>query len=183
MEPTSRRTVGRLIRASLVLLALVIAGAWLASRLHFRGRGDLPSRIVKTDSLLPGDVQIVSLDSGVSITLQGDRILTGLSPRTIAKIRAGLDSSAAKDTSGLGGSIAQIVKKTVADNINAQMAYPLSQIRDVTFEDSLLVLHSTDGKDNRLFGSAKVDGEKPKFARVDAERFIAAFHARKQATP
>lgn len=183
MEPSSRRTVGRLIRASLVLLAVVIAGAWLASRMHFRGRGDLPSRIVKSDSLLPGDVQIVSLDSGVSITLQGNQILAGLSPKTIAKIRAGLDSSAAKDTAGLGGSIAQIVKKTVAENINAQMAYPLAQIRDVTWEDSLIVLHSTDGKANRLFSSTKVSDEKPKFAREDAERLITAFQARKQATP
>ncbi len=183
MEPSSRRMIGRLIRLGLVVLAFVVVGSWLSSKLHRRSHGDLPSRIVKVDSLGPGDVRIVSTDSGVSITLQGDRLLAGLSPRTVARVRAELDSSAARDTGGLGGSIAQIVKKTVSENIDAQMAYSLSSVADMRFEDGYIVLVKTDGQEQRLFGSTKVGDEKPRFASEDAQRLITAFHQRRGLAP
>lgn len=183
MDPSSRRVVGRLIRIGLVVLAFVIAGSWLSSRMHRRSHRGLPSRIVKVDSLAPGDVRIVSMDSGVSVTLQGSQLLAGLSPKTIARVRAQLDSSAAKDTGGLGGSIAQMVKKTVSENINAQAAYSLSDLRDIRFEDGQFVLVRTDGTDVRLFSSTKVDGEKQRFSSEDAQRIITAFHERRGMTP
>lgn len=183
MEPSSRRIVGRLVQVGLVVLAIVIAGSWLSGRKHKRARNTVPSRIVKVDSLGPGDVRIVSEDSSVSVTLQGDRLLAGLSPKTISRIRAGLDSSAAKDTGGLGGSIAQMVKKTVSENIDAQMAYSLSGVADMRYDEGYIVLVKTDGNEQRLFSSTKVGDEKPKFSSEDAQRLIAAFHARRGQAP
>lgn len=183
--PRSRRTIGALIRAGLVVLAVVIGGGWLFGRLHSRDRGTLPSGIVHTEgqALQPGDVRIVSRDGNVSVTLQGDRILTGLSPEKVAEVRAKLEESAARDTSGLGAGIAQMVKKTVADNISRQLAYPIADVSDVTHEDGRIVLHMKDGKTTRLFESTNVDGERPRFSEDDARGFIEAFRARKTARP
>lgn len=183
--PRSRRTIGALIRAGLVILAIVIGGGWLFGRLHSRDRGSLPSGIVRTEgqALQPGDVRIVSRDGNVSITLQGDRILAGLSPEKVAEVRKELEASAEKDTSGLGASIAQMVKKTVADNISRQLAYAIADVSEVTHEDGHIVLHMTDGKTNRLFESTNVDGERPRFSGDDARVFIDAFRARKNARP
>ncbi len=183
MQLSTRRAIGGLVRAGLVVLAVLVAGIWLANRVKHRERGGLPSAIVRSETINPGDVRIVSAEGGVSITLQGNRVLAGLSPATIAKVRGELERSAAKDTSGLGGSIAKIVKQTVSENISAQVAYAVADIREVTYEDGRIVLHMNDGKTNRLFENAKVSNERPVFSSEDAERFIAAFNERKQTAP
>jgi len=184
-ELTKRRALGGLIRLGLIVLAVVVAVSWLASKRSGRDRGTMPSAIVRGGSgaMGPGDVQITSTERDLTLTLRGDRILTGLSPERVAEIRAKIQQSAAKDTSGLGGSIAQMVKKTVADNIDAQFAFAVADIRDVTFEDGHLVLHMEDGKTNRLFENTRVDNRPQQFARDDAERFIAAFRERKKTLP
>lgn len=184
MQLSTRRAIGGLARAGLIVLAVLVAGIWLVNRVRHRERGgSLPSAIVRSETLNPGDVLVVSAEGGVAITLRGDRVLVGLSPATIAKMRSGLEQSAAKDTSGLGGSIAKIVKQTVADNISAQAAFAVADIREVTYENGLIVLHMKDGKTNRLFENTKVSNERPEFGREDAERFIAAFSERKKSIP
>ena len=176
----SRRAVGRLIRVALVVLAVVIAGSWLMSKVHFRDRSStMPSGIVRAEQLQPGDVRIVSEDGNVSLTLQADRLLAGLSPERVAEVRAKIEQSAARDTGGLGGSIAQMVKKTVADNIGAQLSYALADINSITEENGQIVLHMKNGRTNRIFESTKVDNRIPVFSREDTERLIAAFEERK----
>jgi hypothetical protein len=84
--------------------------------------------------------------------------------------------------SGFGGLIASTVKQTVANTIGTHVSYPIADIRDVRYDDGQLILERVNGSETRLFGDAKVNGEKKSdtFAREDAERFIEAVRARKR---
>ena len=184
MGPSSRRFVAGLVRFGLVILAIVIAGAYIGHRVpkhsHMRVQTEAPP---PSDALAAGDMRIYNADSSVDLILQGDRILAGLSPKTIAKIKTEMESSAAEDTSGLGGSIAQIVKKSVAGAIGTHGAFPIGAIRDIRYEGGPvgeIVIDWKDGGTHELFGNTKVDGSRvgKSFRREDAEPFVAAVKAR-----
>jgi hypothetical protein len=140
------------------------------------------TNVPTSDSLRPGDVQIFNADSTVDVILSGDHILAGLSPKTVNRVRRELDTTAVKD-SGLGGSIASLVKKTVAGAIGTHMVYRLADIRDVRYDNGRLVFEWRDGGDHQLFGDTKVNGQREgnTFRAEDAERFIEAVRARKKA--
>ena len=177
---TSRRMVGGLIRLALVVLAIAFVGR------HFMRRASGPSHVrVRTDaavldSLSPGDLRIYNVDSTVDMVLKGDEILAGLSPKMIAKIQTELDTSASHDTSGIGASISQIVKKSVAGAIGTHAAFPLSDIRDIRYEGDQIVFEWKDGGKHQVFGGTKVNGGRVSnsFRREDAERFVEAVRAR-----
>jgi hypothetical protein len=132
------------------------------------------------NALGPGDLRIYSADSSVDLMLVGDKILAGLSPKTVAEVKTKLETSAARDTSGLGGSIAQIVKKSVAGAIGTHAAFPLSDIRDVRYDGDQIVVEWKDGKTHNLFGGTSVNDRKVSnsFRPEDAKRFIDAVHER-----
>jgi hypothetical protein len=132
------------------------------------------------DSLAPGDMRIYNTDSTVDLVLKGDEILAGLSPKTVAKIQGQLDTSASGDTSGIGASISQIVKKSVAGAIGTHAAFPLSDIRDIRYEGEQIVFDWKGGGKHQIFGSTKVNGGRVSnsFRREDAERFVEAVRAR-----
>src|SRR5512146_216911 len=117
MGPSSRRFVAGLIRVALVVLAIGIAGAYVGHRAPKRHQMRLQTEAPPPEALGPGDMRIYNADSSVDLILQGNKILAGLSPKTIAKVQGDLRRSAEKDTSGFGGSIAQMVKKEVAGAI------------------------------------------------------------------
>lgn len=184
MGPSSRRFVAGLIRIGLVVLAVVIAGAYIGHRVpkhsHMRVQTEAPP---PSDALAPGDMRIYNVDSSVDLVLEGNRILAGLSPKTVAKVQADLSKSANEDTSGLGGSIASIVKKSVAGAIGTHGAFPIASIRDIRYEGGPvgeIVIDWKDGGTHQLFGNTKVDGSNVghSFRREDAEPFIAAVKAR-----
>ena len=190
----SRRWKGRLIRIGLVGLAVALVASWIHGRVGDdsdvtirRGRSNVGGvsgvqRSVEDATLGPGDLRIYNRDRTVDLVLQGDKILAGLSPEMVAKIRADMAKSSDKDTSGIGGLIASTVKQTVANTIGTHVSYPLSDIRDIRFEDGQLVAERMNGKETRLFGNTKVNGtEQAKtFDEAEAERFIQAVRARKR---
>lgn len=183
MGPSSRRFVAGLIRIGLVILAIVIAGAYIGHRTPRRHHIQIQTDAPPPGALAPGDMRIYNADSSVDLVLQGDKILAGLSPKTIDKVRSDLERSASEDTSGLGASIASIVKKSVAGAIGTHGAFPLSDIRDIRYqggEVGEIVIDWKDGGDHQLFGNTNVDGAKvgKSFRRVDAEPFVAAVKAR-----
>jgi len=139
------------------------------------------TEVPSTDSLGPGDLRIYNADSSVDLVLQGDRILAGLSPKTVAKVRGELDTSGRHDTSAFGGAISQIVKRTVASAIGTHVAFPLSQIRDIRYDDGRMEFDWVDGGHHQLFNGTNVDGknESNSFRQEDAQRFIDAVRARK----
>jgi hypothetical protein len=190
----SRRWIGRLIRLGLIAFAVVLAATWIAHRVPHDtvvvGRGGRRGNIggvsgvqgaVSDASLGPGDMRIYNRDSTVDLILKGNQILAGLSPMTVAKVKAEMERSSAKDTSGLGGFIASTVKQTVASTIGTHVSYPLSDIREIRFEDGQLIAERYNGRETRLFGDTKVNGREQgkTFDERDAERFIEAVRARK----
>jgi len=177
---SSRRLVAALIRTGLIVLAIFIVGGYVARRMPNRHHVRVQSEAPPPDSLGPGDMRIYNADSTVDLILVGDKILGGLSPKTIAKVKGELESSASHDTSGLGGSISQIVKKSVAGAIGTHAVFPLSDIRDIRYENDQIVFDWKSGGKHQLFGSTKVDGEKVSnsFRPEDAQRFIDAVKRR-----
>lgn len=184
MDLAARRRTYNLVRAGLIAATIAIVA------MYFLRRSPIPRTSMRLESEAPtpvalatGDMRIVSVDSSVELVLMGDRILAGLSPQTVAKIRTELEKSSAKDTAGLGGSIAQIVKKTVAGAIGTHMAYPLSDIREIRYENGRIVIVSNSGNENKLFGNTKVNGRdlSNSFRPEDAQRFTEAVRARQAA--
>jgi hypothetical protein len=134
-----------------------------------------------TDSLGPGEVRIVTADSGVDLVLAHDSISGGLSQKTLATVRQSVDTAAVKST-GFAGSLEKIVKSSVSSAIGHRVAVPLSEVKDVRYEGGKLQF-AWNGKPPRLFENTK-ENQKPvleSFRPEDAQRFVEAVRARKRA--
>jgi hypothetical protein len=170
----------------LVLLAAGICLAYVAHRVprHSSRSMRMQSSVPPTDSLGPGDLRIYNRDSTVDLVLVGNNLLAGLSPKMQDKVKAEMAAKTAKDTTGFGGSIAQLVKKSVAGAIGTHASFPLSNIRDIRYDNDQIVIDWTDGSKHELFGNTNVNGQKVSnsFTQEDAQRMIDAVRARK-ATP
>jgi hypothetical protein len=137
---------------------------------------------VRRDSsrvLGPGDIRIASQDSSVEVAIVGDSMVAGLGARVRDKVDRDLDTSdVASD--GLGASIEKMVKGTVANALNHELQFPLSEISDVQTEDGHLIFFDKDGKRmNMLHSSDKHSDDSKVFLPDDAEAFVAAFKAKK----
>jgi len=179
----SRRWIGRLVRIGLVFAAVMFAALWIGRKVSHRVPNVRMQRAEVTDqALAPGDLRVYNIDSTVDLVLVGDRVLAGLSPKTTEKVRADIQKSTDKDTTGFGGLIAASVKQTVANAIGTHIVYPVRDIEDMRYEDGQIIIERTDGGTTRLFGDAKVNGEKASktFPPEVAQRFIDAVLARKR---
>lgn len=184
MELETRRWVSRLVQAGLIVLIVLFIGSffWKRSARVVRGAGSVrvQRETVAPEALGHGDIQIYNSDSTVDLILKGNQVLAGLSPKMVAKIRGEMDKPSTKDTSGLGGMIEQAVKKTVSSAIGTHVVYPVSEIRDIRYEDGSIIIEKPNGGETRLFSNTKVDKNETKgFPEADAQRFIAAVKARK----
>jgi hypothetical protein len=183
---SSRRFVAGLLRLALVVFAIVFVSGYVRRKFSHETRHvRVQTETVETDSLGPGDVRIFDADSAVDLTLKGDKILAGLSPKTIGQVKEEIDKSTTGDTTGLGGSISQIVKRSVAGAIGTHAVFPLSDIKDIRYENNQIVFDWNDGGKHEMFGNASVNGRKTSksFRREDAMRFIQAVRARKGLPP
>jgi hypothetical protein len=184
-EKRRRRLTYRLVQLVLVFLSVGIVVAFFSSKRSERPRG--PDVSVTTDvptvtQLSAGDAQLFNVDSTVDLILQGDKLLAGLSPKTVAKIRSEIDKAGSGDASGLGAQIAAAVKEQVADKIGMHVAYDIHDIEDIRYEDERIVIDWRSGKQQRLFESVKVDGNRGdanRFHEAEARRFIELVKARK----
>ena len=178
MTVSSRRVVAGLIRFGLVLLAIVFVSGYFIHKRPTRSKHTMrvQTEVPPPGALAPGDVRIYNRDSSVDLVLVGNNILAGLSPKTIAKVKDAVNEKTAGETTGFSGSIAQIVKSSVASAIGTHASYPLNEIRDIRYQDNTIVFDWKNGDEHQLFSNTKVDGEKVSrtFEREDAERFIAA---------
>jgi hypothetical protein len=181
---TSRRLIAALVRFGLVVLAILVVVAWITHHIPHRRhmQVQVQSDAPPATALGPGDLRIYNTDSSVDLTLAGDRILAGLSEKTVARVKRGLDSAARRDSGGgLGANIGQIVRNSVAGAIGTHAVFPLSDIRDIRDDDGRIVIDWTDGSHHELFESTKVNGDKASksFKPDDVKRFVAAVRARK----
>jgi len=181
MNLQNRRRVGILIRIALILGTFAFVGMWLVRRVPKPPENVSVQREAPTAAALgKGDLQIISTDGAVDLILQGDKIMGGLSPATVAKVRAKMDESKMKDSSGFGGMIAGIVKASVADAIGTHVTYPLSEVREVAFEDGKLVVVTKAGERKRVNVNSDDGKKSTRFSDADADRFVAAVVARKK---
>ncbi|MEO7456392.1 MAG: hypothetical protein ABIY52_09025 [Gemmatimonadaceae bacterium] len=125
-----------------------------------------------------GDVRITNRDGGVDLALIGDSISGGLSEKTLAKVRSDIDTTKVKGT-GFGADIEKMVKGTVQSALTTRVAYPLSAVKDVRYENGKIVFE-WNGK-AQSFGKVNVDGKDvlESFSESEAKRFVDAVHARK----
>jgi hypothetical protein len=183
---SSRRFVAGFVRIALVVFAIVLVSGYVRRKFSHETRHvSLEREAPAPDSLGPGDIRILDADSAVDLTLAGDKILAGLSPKTVAQVKGEMDKSTDGDTSGLGGSISKIVKQSVAGAIGTHAVFSLNDIRDIRYEHDQIVVDWADGGKHELFGSASVNGRKTSksFRREDAMRFVQAVRARKGLPP
>ena len=178
-----RRWIGRGIRFGLIALTVVLVLNWTRGRVSRGARHAIGTTNVvmnapaPTTPLGPGDMRIVSTNGAVELVLQGDRVLAGMSAEKIAEVRAKLEDSRSKDTSGFGGMIAASVKRGVSEMIGAHASWPVSDIRDISYENGRLVLQTKSSGRAQLFDKDE-GNSRELFAPQDAERFVAAVHAR-----
>ena len=176
----SRRVIGGLVRFGLVILTCVLVFAWIKRKIpshnHVRVETQAPP-----DSLGAGDMRLYNADSTVDVVLVGDKIMAGLSAKTVSKVKGELEQSRSKDTSGLGGMIGQIVKTSVAGAIGTHAVFPLSEIKDIEYVDGRIRVQWNDGSNKDLFNGTTVNKEKVSntFNEADAKRFVAAVRERK----
>ena len=180
MQLQHRRWVGRLIKAGLVLAAVVLVLAWVRRKSPVRGDFRVQSEAPAAEALGPGDLRVFNQDSSVNLILQGANVLAGLSPKTVERIRSEMQQSMADDTAGLGGSIAQMVKKTVAGAVGTHAVYPVRNMREIEYRDGRIVITRRDGSTDELFSSIKKDEQRMSetFSPEDARRFVEAVRAR-----
>jgi hypothetical protein len=136
-----------------------------------------------TRKLGAGDVQIVSADSAVELAIIGDSIIGGLGKKVLDKVRQ--DTDTAKTTEkGFGAAIANAVKSSVASALSHQIIFPVAEVQDVRYENGSIQMYGNGGGKLHIFENSTGDkskNEKTAFTEADAQRFIAAFHARKAA--
>jgi hypothetical protein len=168
-------------------MAAALAGAYIAAACGGRHDSDLPvgdatlSHRDSTRVLGPGDVQIASTDSSVEIAVIGDTIVTGLGKRVRDEVRRATDTGAVQG-SGFAAGIEKLVKSKVADAMGTQLLFPVKDVEEITFTDGKLQLRGTGGSKIRLFENSRKNGESSNLFRAeDADRLIAAFHARRAA--
>jgi len=178
MTVSSRRVVAGLIRFGLVLLAIVFVSGYFIRKASPTRRHVMrvETEVPPPSALAPGDMRIYNRDSSVDLVLAGNNILAGLSPKTIAKVKDAVNEKTSGETTGFGGSIAKIVKSSVASAIGTHASFPVSEISDIRYENRTIVFDWKNGDKHELFSNTTVDGEKVSrtFAREDAERFIEA---------
>lgn len=169
-------------------LGLAIAIPFLAAAC---GRNDSKTNISgasftardTTRALGPGDIRIANSDSSFELALIGDSLVTGFGSRVLREIDEKTDTTKVEG-SGLAAGIEKLVKGTVANAMSHELKFPLRDISDVKYEDDRLVFYGKDGKQMKLFENTETDHKKVSetFPAADAQRFVAAFKAKKART-
>jgi hypothetical protein len=168
----------------IVWYGAALAASLLVVSCDRSSRSDAPNvSLASRDSartLGPGDVRITNVDSAVEIAVIGDSIVAGFGPRTLEQIRQGTDTSAVTG-SGFGADIEKFVKRTVAGALDHEIKFAVADVSDVRYEDGTLRFYNTDGTRMKMFQSMKISNKpvSETFSEHEAERFIAAFRARK----
>lgn len=182
---TSRRFIGGLARIALVVVAIAYVGYRISGHAHdkhtvVRTEPEVSEVPSAPGTLAAGDVRIYNTDSSVDVSLVGNSIYAGLSPKTVERVKTEMNEKMSDDTSGFAGSIKSIVKSSVAGAIGTHAVFPLSNIRDIRYDNEQIVVEWKDGTHHDLFGSSRVNGvkESKTFRPEDAQRFVDAVRAR-----
>jgi hypothetical protein len=187
MELKNRKRVIFWVRIGLILGTIVFIFSWIGGRVSRKVEEKTDGMSVARQgpapaSLGPGDLQILTTDGNFDVSLVGDKISAGLSPKMVAQVRDEM-AKETKNESGLGAVIAGAVKSGVASAIGIHVSWDLKTVKEVVYEDGKLKIIDKDGDTHGLSGDSKDNDkgskEKAVFSKADAERFIAAVNKRK----
>lgn len=181
MEIRDRKRVIFWVRLGLIFGTIVFVFSWIGGKVSNKVRNVHVQQAPVATTLGPGDVQILTTDGQMDATLSGDKILVGLSPATIAKVKADMAKKSGPD-SGLGAVISNAVKSTVASAIGTHISYAIRDVREIEYKNGQLTLIMNDGDTHGLQGDSKDGNTKrpAEYSKDDAARFIDAVTARKK---
>jgi hypothetical protein len=183
MDLKNRKRVIFWVRLGLIFGTVVFILSWVGGRVGEKIDAiSVETQAPASASLNPGDVQIITTDGNFDLTLQGDKILAGLSEKMVAKVRDDIAKETDKAQSGLGAVIAGAVKSGVASAIGMHVSYALANVKEIRFRDGRIILVTMDGDTHALAGDSKDanTSDKAVFAEADAQRFMEAVSARKK---
>jgi hypothetical protein len=130
-----------------------------------------------------GDVRVTSVDGMLTLAVIGDtvRMRAGDSVAVVARREM---VKQADTTAGFGGFVARTVTGAVGGALDAASRFavrvPVAEVRDLRYEEGQIRFRT--GDEGRRASKHKHDGgTSARFARADAERFIAAVRARQRA--
>ncbi|MGI9090186.1 MAG: hypothetical protein ACR2GG_03660 [Gemmatimonadaceae bacterium] len=109
--------------------------------------------------------------------LARDTVYMGLSDSLLAKTRADMAKDRS-DTGGMGGAFADMIKKTVGNALGKRVAYPISDIQSVRYDNGEIKFDYRN-KHAISFESVHTNNKDAlaAFAPDDARRFVAAVNA------
>src|SRR5689334_5915316 len=98
----SRRFIAGIVRVGLVIAAVIFIAAYVKHGIRPRAATmhrhvSVERQSPSADALGPGDVRIYNTDSSVDVVLQGNRLMTGLSPKTVAKVNEEINKQSDRD--------------------------------------------------------------------------------------
>lgn len=112
----------------------------------------------------------------VLLGLANDTVYMGLSDSVLTKTRAEMKRD--RDTSGMGGAFADMIKRTVGNALGKRVTYPISDIQSVRYDKGEIKFDYRH-KHTMSFESVSANNKKAlaSFAPANAERFVAAVNA------
>lgn len=133
-----------------------------------------------TVQLGEGDVRITSRDGAIDLMLAGDRIIVGLSDSVMEKVRAETDTANLDSDGGIGASIEKFVKSKVQTTLAKRVDYPVSDLRDASYEGGRIVFEYKGGAKFHLLEGAKTNDRSvlSSFSEEDSEAFVEAVRER-----
>ena len=165
------------MRTSILLLA---AAATLGACRHrdadtrFSDRDTTP-----VEKLGPNDMMMTTRDSTMQMGVVGDHITMRLAPRALDSVRVATDTSKVEGN-GFAASLEKTIKRGVAAALQKQVEIPLSDVRDVRYENGRLVFDWVN-KPAMAPDNTKSNGRDllASFSEQDCQRFVAAVRAHK----
>ena len=133
-----------------------------------------------TVQLGEGDVRITSRDGAIDLMLAGDRIIVGLSDSVMEKVRAETDTANLDADGGIGASIEKFVKSKVQTTLAKRVDYPVSDLRDASYEDGRIVFQYRGRAKFHLLEGAETNDRSvlSSFSEEDSQAFVDAVRER-----
>jgi hypothetical protein len=148
------------------------------------GRGS-QGDVVRGDDppLGSGDVRVTSVDGMLTLAVIGDSVRMRAGD-SIAVVARRAMAKQADTAAGFGGFVARTVTGAVGGALDAASRFavrvPVTEVRDLRYEEGQIRFRT--GDEGRRGRKHEHDGgTSARFARADAERFIAAVRARQRA--
>ncbi len=130
----------------------------------------------------PREVRIVTENRTTFMSLRDDRIVAGMTDSLRKHIDAEMKREVARETSGVGATIAQSVVSGVNKLLEHEISIPVSEVRDIDYVGRRIVIRYRRGQPRGLnLESIKTDGDRTileQFSEEDARRFVEAVKVR-----